>query len=274
MSIIDGLISGGNVIKQLLGNRYTLIISDLKSYKLHSTGTIDFGFKVNDNLVPGTLMHKAILENRRIVQKVDRQNSKFGFPYIGIAIPIIDGNEVTGALAIAESTDLQEKIIKMSAGLAATSQELNAIIENLTTGSETLATVAQNISEDAKEINTSIKNTDTILEVIHHITNSTHMLGLNAAIEAARAGEYGRGFSVVAEEIRKLSSNAKESQNSISTNLCKIRDSAIKLNGEINKIASMSEEQSASTEETSASVQELSAAAYELSMIADRLLEQ
>jgi len=76
------------------------------------------------------------------------------------------------------------------------------------------------IREVASGINTldSISSEiDGILEIINNIANQTNLLALNAAIEAARAGEYGRGFSVVADEIRDL---AEESANSAS----KIRD--------------------------------------------------
>ncbi|AFM40283.1 methyl-accepting chemotaxis protein [Desulfosporosinus acidiphilus SJ4] len=272
MSIIDGLVNGADFIKQLLGGNYTLLISDLASYKFYAPGTVDFGFKIGNNLIPGTLMHKAIQEKRKIVQKVERQNSKFGFPYIGIAIPIIEGNQIVGALALAQDTELQNKIIDMSGGLAATSQELSAVIENLASGSEELANVTQNISLDAQAIQSNIENTDSILNVINRITNSTNMLGLNAAIEAARAGESGRGFAVVAEEIRKLALNTKESQMDIQNNLKNIKETVLKLNQEIEKIAALSEEQAASTEQTSASIQELSMTANNLSMIADELV--
>lgn len=273
MYIIDGLVNSGDLIKQLLGNNYTFLVSDLSSYRFYAPGTIDFGFKVTDNLVPGTLMHKAIQENRKIVQKVERDKSKFGFPYIGIAIPVLENNQVVGAVAIAQDTDLQDKIVDMSGGLAATSEELSAVIQNLATGSSELANVAQYLSQEASEIQSSIDKMDSILDVIKHITNSTHMLGLNAAIEAARAGESGRGFSVVAEEIRKLALNTKESQKEIQLNLDKVKKTILKLNDEIQRITALSEEQAASTEETSASIQQLSATAEELSNISDELIK-
>jgi methyl-accepting chemotaxis protein len=53
------------------------------------------------------------------------------------------------------------------------------------------------------------------LELIKNIADQTKMLGLNAAIEAARAGDAGRGFGVVAEEIRKLSDESRQTVNQI-----------------------------------------------------------
>jgi len=60
---------------------------------------------------------------------------------------------------------------------------------------------------------------------MRELSDRTHLLGLNAAIEAARAGEYGRGFEVVAGEVRKLAASSKESLDEVHRKLDQIRQS-------------------------------------------------
>jgi len=70
-------------------------------------------------------------------------------------------------------------------------------------------TVLNDMVSNAAELVEQIKNIDSISQSVSEIADKTNLLSLNAAIEAARAGEYGRGFSVVAEEVRKLADQTK-----------------------------------------------------------------
>lgn len=86
--------------------------------------------------------------------------------------------------------------------------------------------------EYSKSIEVILENTATINKItedIQYISDQTNLLALNAAIEAARAGEHGRGFSVVAEEVRKLSDRTNQASSDITQIVAKVNDSVAQI---------------------------------------------
>ncbi|WP_029451213.1 methyl-accepting chemotaxis protein [Clostridium algidicarnis] len=92
------------------------------------------------------------------------------------------------------------------------SSEMNELNESVTNVSVSFKNFSGKITELGKDVN----EINDITTIINNIAEQTNLLALNAAIEAARAGESGRGFSVVAEEIRKLAEQSKVSSERIS----------------------------------------------------------
>lgn len=124
-------------------------------------------------------------------------------------------------------------INQMSAGIqqiAAASEEVSQLAEGATHESENGAQIVEGVLEQMNEINMAVEETaemvkelgnrskdiGNIVDLITDIASQTNLLALNAAIEAARAGEHGRGFSVVAEEVRKLAEQSQSSAKQIS----------------------------------------------------------
>ncbi|WP_328591379.1 methyl-accepting chemotaxis protein, partial [Brevibacillus migulae] len=84
--------------------------------------------------------------------------------------------------------------------------------------------------------------------LFHSVAQQSNLLGLNAAIEAARAGEYGKTFSVVATEIRKLSHHSDEASKKIGAFLHQMKNSIIGMNDSIHDISQSSSELAAHSE--------------------------
>ena len=125
--------------------------------------------------------------------------------------------------------------------------------------------------ESAKELEEKSSQVDDILNLIGDISEQTNLLALNASIEAARAGEYGKGFSVVSNEIRKLSKSTKESIEQINTTLRNIQNSIGEIERRFENSNNLLENQTAGLEEITATIQELTSNAALLNEFASTI---
>lgn len=139
----------------------------------------------------------------------------------------------------------QEQLIENAiAEIQGQIQQVSAVAEEISASALEVASNAKTLEGTAKEARNDVNETQKVLDAIRTIAEQTNLLGLNAAIEAARAGEHGRGFSVVAEEVRKLSNHSRGSVQSVETTLNKIQDIMQKITTLIYETSSITEQQS------------------------------
>lgn len=118
-----------------------------------------------------------------------------------------------------------------------------AVVRQSMTRIEQLADSASSASSSIESLSAEIQNIGTVLSVIKSVAEQTNLLALNAAIEAARAGEQGRGFAVVADEVRALARRTQQSTEEIERLVSALRAAAqssvqqIQSSGELVKLA-------------------------------------
>ncbi|MFW6226411.1 MAG: methyl-accepting chemotaxis protein, partial [bacterium] len=137
-------------------------------------------------------------------------------------------------------------------------------IENISAKAEELTASGQEVSSRAKDtqnmvdkIDESLTKTEVIYQTINKIANKTTILGLNASIEAARLGQEGAGFSVVANEIRTLADNSKESIENIDKILKNMRVKMDQILEIANDTSEITEEQAVAIESLTENILEI-----------------
>lgn len=241
-----------------------------KYIALQNSKNLNFKIKVGDPIPEGGAALEALRTGQVMIKDVPKE--VYGIPFKSYALPVKgEDGTIAGVILAGKSLARRNEVINLSQNLAASLEQISAAINELSKGVQSVVSANTVIGENIKVANESAQESNEVLQFVKHIANQTNLLGLNAAIEAARAGQAGRGFSVVAEEIRKLSVSSNESIQKIGKVLNSIQDSIDDIAKKIENSNGIFQEETASLQEIYASVEQLNSMAQTLEKLSEKL---
>ncbi|WP_434511552.1 methyl-accepting chemotaxis protein [Desulfitobacterium sp. AusDCA] len=260
------------ILAEMFPEGVLMYCTDMKKYQNRQSSKIfDLpDIQIGNELTENDLAFNTIETKQITIKELDA--SIYGIPTLGVNYPLYDDeHEVVGTFGIFIPKEIAIELRDMSENMDNGLNGISAAIEQLAASATQIHENEQVLNKEINGIITLTGKINKISEIIKEIADETKMLGLNAAIEAARAGEAGRGFGVVAEEIRKLSEQSKSTVPQIKELTENIKIDVDKVIEKSNGSLNSSQEQAAASEEITASIEEITSMAGELRKIAKQL---
>lgn len=255
----------------MFDNEASLAIADTEKY-LRNDGSAGLSLKSDPGapIPSGGAAYIAIKEGKTVINDVPKELYGVGIKSYSVPVKGKTG-KVEGCLCVAKSLKKRGELLDLSKDLSSSLQQISEIINNF---AESLQLLQGMNLETKKKVDDALKNvssTDQIFKFVNQVTSQTDLLGINASIEATRAGSEGKGFKVIAQEIRKLSETSRESVNKIYSMLNGINKSVDDIYKSTSKSQEITSSYTAAFSDIVASIESLTEGAKNLEKIADKV---
>lgn len=200
-----------------------------------SKGKMNAPIKIGDVLKPDDPMRESFRTGKTI--DVVLPATIHGFPFRSITVPVRNRqSKIVGTIGFGLSLEVEDSVRSIQKNI---NDDVDISLNNL----DNILSFSKGISEGTNSIIKMLENilqkTDQINSVtkeISSISGQTNILAINASIEASHAGEFGKGFAIVAQEMRQLANTSKNSSNEILSLLSELSSEVKKISSDLDSL--------------------------------------
>ncbi len=293
------MILGGSLTGYLIGRSIVKPVHAMKESMLEVSSTLDFTGRIdaasNDEIGQAGKAYNALLEKlhtsfRQIKDDVGHV-SRSAADMTSTSDQIAQGSSVQSEAASSMAASIEQLTVsinhiagraKDTRALAGTAGELaddgSRVIVSSIAKINDIAGSARLAADKISDLRKQSESISSVVTVIKEVADQTNLLALNAAIEAARAGEQGRGFAVVADEVRKLAEKTTHSTQAIGELLSGVQASANNAHDSMNAMVALVEEGIEGARTAGTAIERIRAGTQDVAVmvseISDAVLEQ
>jgi hypothetical protein len=270
-TLLEAVLKIAPLIQKLVPLDCSVAVTDREKFLAdHLPQGFDFRDNTGNSIPKESGVYRAIHSGNPQASVLPKEI--YGVPFKSVTVPVKDESDnIIGCIALGLSLKTQETLVEAAHSFASTHEEIVVATEEVAASAQELFAEMEVLNGLQKKMVELVERTEAILDFIRKIAANSNLLGLNAAIEAARVGKEGRGFEVVATEIRKMAENSSKSVEDIKEIIGTIKQRVVEISDEISKVLEISQHQASSTQEITASIQGLMTYVEDIKKIAEML---